>query len=379
MLKKIITPSVSQRQAIFLPQIPQESMPVKNANSSTTSNCSFSASISNETGWQLNWINLFDDERKKAQTTLANERDTIKCQEETIKQLRGQIAMKEDRLVELKNKCRQQREKMSELKHLCKTSHKSIVVSNDASTGMVTYEFNNSATQTDQISIVETLPSIQTIKPLPATPIVIQMPNLQDLTAAETLIELQHSAKLHNQVSTSSHKPIAVLKDAGAQMISREFDDSGIQSDEIPIIETLPSIQAIDPLQNTTTAAKSTSQRFTSVEAMFDHPYAIQQNHKSPAKKSSSSQLYKCKSCPYFTPKKSSMDDHRNEFCTRSKANKNMECAVCKKKFTYRGLRLHFNYYIKSKHIALDGHSKYSRQDHEIMLAEHKNLMKNHV
>lgn len=232
----------------------------------------------------MNWINLFDDERKKAQTTLANERDTIKCQEETIKQLRGQIAMKEDRLVELKNKCRQQREKIEKLKHLCKTSHKSIVVSNDASTGMVTYEFNNSATQTDQISIVETLPSIQTIKPFPATPIVIQMPNLQDLTAAETLIELQHSAKLHNQVSTSSHKPIAVLKDAGAQMISREFDDSGIQSDEIPIIETLPSIQAIDPLQNTTTAAKSTSQRFTSVEAMFD-PYAIQQNHKSPAKK----------------------------------------------------------------------------------------------
>lgn len=137
--------------------------------------------------------------------------------------------------------------------------------------------------------------------------------------------------------------------------------------------------QAIDPLQNTTTAAKSTLQPFTSVETMLDHPYAIQQNHESPAKKSSSSKLYKCKSCPYFTPKKSSMDDHRNESCKDSKPIKNIECGVCKKKFTYRGLRLHLNYYIKSKHIALDGHSKYSRKDHEIMLAEHKNLMKNHV
>lgn len=45
MLKNTITPRVSQRQAIFLPQIPQESMPI---NSSTTPNCSFSASISNE-------------------------------------------------------------------------------------------------------------------------------------------------------------------------------------------------------------------------------------------------------------------------------------------------------------------------------------------
>lgn len=78
---------------------------------------------------------------------------------------------------------------------------------------------------------------------------------------------------------------------------------------------------------------------------------------------------YQCTYCPYHTDKKSSFIDHQGEFCDDLiKIAKDMECPVCGKSFTYRGLRLHLNYYTKGKHVANDGHGNFSPGDHQVLL-----------
>lgn len=52
--------------------------------------------------------------------------------------------------------------------------------------------------------------------------------------------------------------------------------------------------------------------------------------------------LHQCLNCGYTTDKKSTLIDHMAEFCVDVPV-KNMECNICGKLFTRRGLRVHFN------------------------------------
>lgn len=54
---------------------------------------------------------------------------------------------------------------------------------------------------------------------------------------------------------------------------------------------------------------------------------------------------YRCKNCSFVTAKKSTLDVHAAENCVTSVV-KDMVCIICRKKFNYRRLRLHFNYFI---------------------------------
>lgn len=75
--------------------------------------------------------------------------------------------------------------------------------------------------------------------------------------------------------------------------------------------------------------------------------------------------LYLCPNCDYSTTKKSTIDDHLAEFC-KTEALKTMECKICYKKFTRRGLRIHFNNFCTGKHNPRNEHAEFSCEDHEI-------------
>lgn len=138
------------------------------------------------------------------------------------------------------------------------------------------------------------------------------------------------------------------------------------------------SAQLMECSQRTLTAiSEKNSNLQQSVDALFDHQYAVsspQQSSNIHLEMRSGRKGYKCENCPHWTVKKSSMVDHQSEYCISSKVNKTMKCPVCEKYFTYRGLRVHLNYYKSGKHDAKDGHSKYSRREHAAMLAEHIKL-----
>lgn len=74
--------------------------------------------------------------------------------------------------------------------------------------------------------------------------------------------------------------------------------------------------------------------------------------------------LYLCPHCSYYTSKKSSMDDHVAEFCENSPV-KNIQCKICFKMFTRRGLRIHFNNFTTGKHVPRGGHADFTPEDHE--------------
>lgn len=73
---------------------------------------------------------------------------------------------------------------------------------------------------------------------------------------------------------------------------------------------------------------------------------------------------YLCPHCSYYTTKKSSMDDHVAEFCENSPV-KNMQCKICFKMFTRRGLRIHFNNFTTGKHFPRGEHADFTPEDHE--------------
>lgn len=87
--------------------------------------------------------------------------------------------------------------------------------------------------------------------------------------------------------------------------------------------------------------------------------------------------LLRCPDCTYFTTKKSSLDDHREESCI-NKPIKNMQCKICLKFFTYRSLRVHLNQYVSGKHKHRDEHAKYTPEQHKTLLDEHKMLKRPH-
>lgn len=73
---------------------------------------------------------------------------------------------------------------------------------------------------------------------------------------------------------------------------------------------------------------------------------------------------YLCPHCSYYTNKKSSMDDHVAEFCENSPV-KNMQCKICFKMFTRRGLRIHFNNFTTGKHAPRGEHADFTPEIHE--------------
>lgn len=86
--------------------------------------------------------------------------------------------------------------------------------------------------------------------------------------------------------------------------------------------------------------------------------------------------MYMCDKCPYWTTKSSSLNDHRQEFCRSACKKKDMMCNICRKPFTYRGLRIHLNYFVKGKHRSDGEHSKYTPAQHKMFLDQHKCLKK---
>lgn len=48
--------------------------------------------------------------------------------------------------------------------------------------------------------------------------------------------------------------------------------------------------------------------------------------------------------------------------------HKNVECLICKKSFTYNGLRSHMKNFISGKHVARSSHGHFTPEEHKVML-----------
>lgn len=75
--------------------------------------------------------------------------------------------------------------------------------------------------------------------------------------------------------------------------------------------------------------------------------------------------IHKCPFCSYARSKKSAVNDHVAENC-KNVPNKNVQCQICYKMFTRRGLRIHFNNFTTGKHAPRGEHGCFTAEEHEI-------------
>lgn len=92
------------------------------------------------------------------------------------------------------------------------------------------------------------------------------------------------------------------------------------------------------------------------------HSYAIDQSSVKPP----SRKLHKCFNCGFSTHKKSTLNNHY-VFCLPNVV-KSLSCPICKKPFTYDGLRTHLNYFTSGKHAATNAHANYTPIQHQVLL-----------
>lgn len=71
---------------------------------------------------------------------------------------------------------------------------------------------------------------------------------------------------------------------------------------------------------------------------------------------------FKCEECEYATNKSSSFKDHMQ---VHNRPEKIFKCAICKKLFTQRGLRLHINNYVRGQHKPTGKHALLSIAKHK--------------
>lgn len=78
-----------------------------------------------------------------------------------------------------------------------------------------------------------------------------------------------------------------------------------------------------------------------------------------------------CSTCKFKTTKKSNLKKHEEESCQRKPVREKM-CPVCRKQFTYDGLRCHLRHFATAKHNAKNEHGKYTPREHQMMLQQLK-------
>lgn len=77
-----------------------------------------------------------------------------------------------------------------------------------------------------------------------------------------------------------------------------------------------------------------------------------------------------CEDCGFIFARHDNLKTHRNEHCRngRNKVQKDIKCSVCGKFYTHNGLRSHLNNFVSGKHVARNGHQKFSPEEHKLML-----------
>lgn len=134
-------------------------------------------------------------------------------------------------------------------------------------------------------------------------------------------------------------------------------DEAEIESPEFDSVKSKAAQNSIDSSScDTMTEMENDTNQTEGSEIATNSPKTV-------TKKRASIQ-YLCPHCSYYTTKKSSMDDHAAEFCKNSPV-KNMQCKICYKMFTRRGLRIHFNNYTTGKHFPRGEHADFTPENHE--------------
>ena len=78
--------------------------------------------------------------------------------------------------------------------------------------------------------------------------------------------------------------------------------------------------------------------------------------------------LKSCEKCGYTTNHGGHFNLHKNEGCAGVKANKDMNCQICCKPFTYNQLRYHLRQYRFDTSKAINGHQYFSPAVHSAMM-----------
>lgn len=245
-----------------------------------------------------------------------------------LKISKGEIAKLKDLVSELKAECRKRDDKINDLRKSISKSKKT------------------------QLEIVE----------------------LKEKTAKleELVTELKAKCKKRDeQIDKLRHRKRKSIEssDKGTQTKFRKIDkdvQTVVVNNDLVDGETQTETQIDTQTQAETQTSLSPIHEPYTVDLVIEPAHTIVQLTAEPTK------LYKCSNCSYSTAKKSSYDDHRNEFCVMAPV-KNIKCPVCPKMFTYRSLRVHLNYYATGEHKPTDEHhSNQTPEQHKYLKEQHK-------
>lgn len=278
--------------------------------------------------WKINWMIEYDANRKHLETERKNNTEIS----HEIEKLKEQNKMKHEMVVELLHRVRNKNSIIQRLVNQCLAYEKV----NEVVTENSTVEATN---DTDTNDTIECTSSMATS----ATENHISVPddNTTEVPDDKTTGSSDDDSKptISNNAVNSSETVIhaSEAKAEGSSGVTSEFQIAN------------------DALDNADTMVHAPEMTFEDVVVIS----AQEERLNRPGV------LHQCSNCGYTTDKKSTLIDHMAEFCVDVPV-KNMECNICGKLFTRRGLRVHFNNFTTGLHVPRGQHSFYTAEEHEM-------------
>lgn len=132
------------------------------------------------------------------------------------------------------------------------------------------------------------------------------------------------------------------------------------QNDSIDVFtQTIVQSTVIAPTQtNETTLSAGSSASLSS----------LNQNEISKKNVQTDGNILSCEYCGYATKHSGHFNVHKSEGCRSASVDKNMNCPICCKSYTYNNLRAHLRQYLKESSKAQNGHQYYKPEDHQQLL-----------
>lgn len=291
-----------------------------------------------KTDWKLTWMRVYDSCRKElAKLRSENERlnglmnlerDINKKKSERNKLMQKQLRKEWERT----DKREEQIERLKSKLKVFETKKTA-----DAATQIPNEKSVETATQTDaeaRAVTKETATQIFVEKSIDIATQIDAEKSIDIATQIDAEVKLKITPKL--QPDVNSKIKMVIEHNMNAEMISK-FDQKSKTEQEI----------------NPKMKPKQTVKRDASTVGQ------IKKN-----KTDTEIKKYKCSDCQYSTNKKSSFDDHRDEFCVKAKPVKDMQCKFCKKLKTRRALRMHLNNYLTGQHKPCGLHANFTIAQH---------------
>lgn len=269
---------------------------------------------SNMSSWQIDWMNKFAESRQELNYKIGEEKFVNSQKQLRINQLQNELTDEKTKLTVFKEKVkihnRQIKEKYEAYKDVAARKYQKL---------------KTKLTERDQ-----------TIKQL-----------------TERCATFQSRTSENETNDTDQKCEITPLSEMNVDMTDTE-ENSEPPNDTSQKCEFTPSSEMNVEINNQPLNVRSQC-------VMSEHSYTLidTMDHRTV--------FYQCANCDFLTKKKSSYDCHTTEFCSNV-PNRDIECPICHKMFTYLRLRNHLNHYAPGRHKPRKEHAQFTPLDHRIFL-----------